>query len=225
MIKRGLPAIPVVVGAWWLAQGRNAGLSAAVAIALVLANLAISAALLSWAAKINLGRAHGRRALRVPAPLRRADGRRACTAHRQLDRAACRLASRSSSPTSACCSGSCASSLRRSRSRRCAPPRCPPSLPSALPGPRSDCVDPVGRERAGLEGVPAARTTSSSGAPSGLLRVAAFQQDRADQRRRGADHHRAVPRRRDAEGPRAQGRPERGRDHGRASSTRASPKK
>lgn len=55
MFKRGLPALPVVVGAWWLAQGRDAGLSAAVAIVLVLANLAVSALLLSWAAKINLG--------------------------------------------------------------------------------------------------------------------------------------------------------------------------
>jgi hypothetical protein len=54
MARRMLPAIPVVVLVAGLIWGVDGGISAAFAIVLVLANLALSAALLAWAARINL---------------------------------------------------------------------------------------------------------------------------------------------------------------------------
>lgn len=54
MARRMLPAIPVLVLAAGLIWGVDGGVSAAFAIVLVLANLALSAALLGWAARINL---------------------------------------------------------------------------------------------------------------------------------------------------------------------------
>ena len=50
MVRRALPIAPVVVIAVGLAFGRNAGLSAAFAIALVLANFSVAAYSLAWAA-------------------------------------------------------------------------------------------------------------------------------------------------------------------------------
>ena len=53
MIVRALPALPVVVVVAWLARGGDAALSAGFAIGLVLANLVLSALLLSWAARVS----------------------------------------------------------------------------------------------------------------------------------------------------------------------------
>ena len=54
MVRRMLPVLPAVVGLAGLIWGLDGGLSAAFAVALVLANLALSAALLGWAARISL---------------------------------------------------------------------------------------------------------------------------------------------------------------------------
>ena len=55
MIKRGLLAAPVVIGLAALIWGANGAWSAAFAIGLVLVNFALSAALISYTAKISLG--------------------------------------------------------------------------------------------------------------------------------------------------------------------------
>lgn len=69
MARRMLPAIPVVVLTAGLIWGVDGGLSAGFAVLLVLANLALSAALLGWAARISLallmGAALGGFALRL----------------------------------------------------------------------------------------------------------------------------------------------------------------
>jgi len=54
MAKRVLPLLPVVVVVAGLARGADGAASAAFAVALVLGNLALSAALLGWAARISL---------------------------------------------------------------------------------------------------------------------------------------------------------------------------
>ncbi|HUS62766.1 MAG TPA: ATP synthase subunit I [Acidimicrobiales bacterium] len=55
LIRRGLPVIPFLVGTAFLTSGTDGAASAAYAVALVLANFAVAAALLSWAARISLG--------------------------------------------------------------------------------------------------------------------------------------------------------------------------
>jgi len=54
MIRRSLPALPVVVAVAGLVWGVNGAISAAVAIAIVLVNFCLSAAILAWAARISL---------------------------------------------------------------------------------------------------------------------------------------------------------------------------
>jgi hypothetical protein len=54
MIRRGLPAVPVLVVLAGLPWGVAGALSAAFAIGLVLLNFALAAFLLSWAARISL---------------------------------------------------------------------------------------------------------------------------------------------------------------------------
>ena len=54
MAKRSLPALPVVVLVAGLIWGPDGAASGAFAVALVLVNLALSAALLGWAARISL---------------------------------------------------------------------------------------------------------------------------------------------------------------------------
>jgi hypothetical protein len=51
MVRRGLPIAPVLVLVASLIWGVNGGLSAAYAIAIVFANLLLSAAMLAWAAR------------------------------------------------------------------------------------------------------------------------------------------------------------------------------
>jgi hypothetical protein len=53
MIVRVLPALPVVIAVAGLVRGVDGAESAAFGIALVLANLVLSAALLAWAARIS----------------------------------------------------------------------------------------------------------------------------------------------------------------------------
>jgi hypothetical protein len=69
MAKRGLPLLPVLVLVAGLIWGADGAASGAFAVALVLANLALSAALLGWAARISLallmGAALGGFALRL----------------------------------------------------------------------------------------------------------------------------------------------------------------
>ena len=69
MVRRMLPVLPVVVVVAGLIWGVDGGLSAGFAVVLVLANLALSAALLGWAARISLallmGAALGGFALRL----------------------------------------------------------------------------------------------------------------------------------------------------------------
>ena len=69
MVKRGLPVLPVVVLVAGLIWGPDGAASGAFAVALVLGNLALSAALLGWAARISLallmGAALGGFALRL----------------------------------------------------------------------------------------------------------------------------------------------------------------
>jgi hypothetical protein len=54
MARRMLPVLPVLVVVAGLIWGVDGGLSAGFAVVLVLANLALSAALLGWAARISL---------------------------------------------------------------------------------------------------------------------------------------------------------------------------
>jgi hypothetical protein len=54
MARRSLPFLPVLLIGSSLIWGINGGLSAAYAVVLVLANFAMSAALLSWAARTSL---------------------------------------------------------------------------------------------------------------------------------------------------------------------------
>lgn len=54
MIRRALPAVPVILALAALADGFAGVLSAAFAIVLVLANFALSAAILAWSARISL---------------------------------------------------------------------------------------------------------------------------------------------------------------------------
>jgi hypothetical protein len=69
MVKRMLPVLPVLVLVAGLIWGPDGAASGAFAVALVLANLALSAALLGWAARISLallmGAALGGFALRL----------------------------------------------------------------------------------------------------------------------------------------------------------------
>ena len=53
MIVRVLPALPVVVAVAWLVRRADGAASAGFAIAIVLANLVLSAVLLAWAARIS----------------------------------------------------------------------------------------------------------------------------------------------------------------------------
>jgi len=55
MIRRSLPALPVLVGVAAAFWGLAGALSAGFAIALVLGNFALSAALLGWGARIGIG--------------------------------------------------------------------------------------------------------------------------------------------------------------------------
>ncbi len=55
MLKRGVVVAPVLIGLSALIWGADGAWSAAFAVALVLVNFALSAALVSWAAKISLG--------------------------------------------------------------------------------------------------------------------------------------------------------------------------
>ena len=55
MVKRAAPFAPVVILACALGWGFAGGASAAYAIALVLVNFVVAAALLSWSARISLG--------------------------------------------------------------------------------------------------------------------------------------------------------------------------
>lgn len=54
MIRRGLPVLPIVVALALLARGPRGGLSATLAIAVVVVNLVVAAALLTWAAGVSL---------------------------------------------------------------------------------------------------------------------------------------------------------------------------
>jgi hypothetical protein len=53
LVRRALPAAPVVVGVAALVAGIDGALSAAVGLALVLANFVAAAASLAWAARVN----------------------------------------------------------------------------------------------------------------------------------------------------------------------------
>lgn len=55
MIRRSLPAVPVMVAIAAVFWGLGGALSAGYAIALVLGNFALSAALLGWSARIGIG--------------------------------------------------------------------------------------------------------------------------------------------------------------------------
>lgn len=55
MLRRALPVAPVLVVLCSIPWGVHGGVSSAFAIALVLLNFALSAALLSWTARISLG--------------------------------------------------------------------------------------------------------------------------------------------------------------------------
>jgi hypothetical protein len=55
MARRGLPAIPVLLIAAAAGWGFDGVVSAAYAVAIVLVNLTLSAALLAWTARISLG--------------------------------------------------------------------------------------------------------------------------------------------------------------------------
>lgn len=54
MIRRSLPALPVIVLVAGLIWGVNGAISAALAVAIVLVNFCLSAAILAWAAKVSL---------------------------------------------------------------------------------------------------------------------------------------------------------------------------
>lgn len=53
LVRRALPAAPVVIGVAALVDGVNGALSAAVGLALVVVNFAIAAASITWAARIS----------------------------------------------------------------------------------------------------------------------------------------------------------------------------
>lgn len=53
MIVRALPVLPLVVAVAWVVRGADGALSAGFGIALVLANLVLSAVLLAWAARVS----------------------------------------------------------------------------------------------------------------------------------------------------------------------------
>ena len=55
MIKRGLVVAPIIISICWLIWGADGAISSAYAIALVLVNFFLSAALISSTAKISLG--------------------------------------------------------------------------------------------------------------------------------------------------------------------------
>lgn len=55
MVRRGLLALPIVVGVAWLLGGGAVAASVAYGIALILVNFLLSAYLLAWAARISLG--------------------------------------------------------------------------------------------------------------------------------------------------------------------------
>lgn len=55
MLKRALPVAPILILLCSIPWGIPGGVSAAYAAAIVLANFALSAALLSWSARISLG--------------------------------------------------------------------------------------------------------------------------------------------------------------------------
>lgn len=55
MAKRGLPALPVLLIVAAVGWGFDGAVSAAYAVAIVLVNLTLSAALLAWTARISLG--------------------------------------------------------------------------------------------------------------------------------------------------------------------------
>lgn len=54
MVRRGLPAVPALLILGALGWGLDGALSAAYAVAIVMANLTLSAALLAWSARISL---------------------------------------------------------------------------------------------------------------------------------------------------------------------------
>jgi hypothetical protein len=53
MIVRALPVLPLIVAVAWVTRGSDGALSAGFGIALVLANLVLSAVLLAWAARVS----------------------------------------------------------------------------------------------------------------------------------------------------------------------------
>ena len=53
MIVRALPVLPLIVAVAWVTRGADGALSAGFGIALVLANLVLSAVLLAWAARVS----------------------------------------------------------------------------------------------------------------------------------------------------------------------------
>ena len=53
MIVRALPVLPLIVAVAWVTRGGDGALSAGFGIALVLANLVLSAVLLAWAARVS----------------------------------------------------------------------------------------------------------------------------------------------------------------------------
>ncbi|MBK9179261.1 MAG: ATP synthase subunit I [Acidimicrobiales bacterium] len=55
MVRRGLPVAPLFVLVGFIFWGVDGALSAGLAVAIVLANFALSAAMLAWAARISLG--------------------------------------------------------------------------------------------------------------------------------------------------------------------------
>jgi hypothetical protein len=54
MVKRALPALPLVVAVAAVARGGNGAASGALAVVIVCANLVVSAVLLAWAARTSL---------------------------------------------------------------------------------------------------------------------------------------------------------------------------
>lgn len=52
MVRRALPLLPVIVGIGAVARGGDGAASAAVGVAVVLANLCLAAAMLGWAARV-----------------------------------------------------------------------------------------------------------------------------------------------------------------------------
>lgn len=54
LVRRGVPVVPVIVAVAGLLAGRNGALSAGFATAVVLANFALAAWSMAWAARVNL---------------------------------------------------------------------------------------------------------------------------------------------------------------------------